>query len=1207
MSTRRLSQSLLILPVLLAGLLAAAGHGVVRADDPLADFPLSDADLGVMPASGEPQLAINRFRYPEGVDVSVVAAEPLVANAVAFTFDNRMNLYVCETYRQNFGVEDNRGHMDWLEDDLANQTVADRAAMLERYIDDNAAAYKVRPDRLRYLSERDADGVYQESAVFANFSDLVDGTAAGVLTIENEDGTPDVYFTCIPDLYKLRDRNGDGRADEIDSLLTGFGVRVTFRGHDMHGLIRGIDGKLYWSIGDRGYHVTTADGVTHHRPNCGAVFRANLDGTDFEVFAYGLRNPQELAFNDTGDLFSVDNNSDSGDLARLVHIVEGSDAGWRLYYQYREDRGPWNREAMWQPDGQLADAAEWVAGYSKDQTSPATDSTEVDPAEERAADERVANEKAADEDAPRDRTRRTGGLDPKLVQPAYILPPVENITDGPSGLVCYPGTGWDGLIDANRFFIADFRGTDSKSGIRSFAVTRDGAGFTMDTDDDKFIWQLLATDLDFGYDGSLYVMDWVDGWSGVGKGRLYRFDPPAAPTDDLAALFAGGFKTLETAKLAELVGHADRRVRLNAQWELADRGAAAELATIARSEAVPARYHGIWGIGQLYARGGADAIGEAGQGLLDDLLGSGDDEVIRQTLRAISWSDNTDLVDVSAVAETNSPIDWKQFLDASPQVQAAASLAFGRLAAKQPLTVPLAERFVDLLARNDDADPTLRHALCYGLSQIGRDLADDGSRERVLLTAVADGSDAVQRAGAVVLRRWGAEEVAKLLEGSPAVATEAARAIYDEPIEAAMPMLAAVPLEQSTPEPLARRVVSANFRVADADAAERLVKIAANGQLPPTVRSEAIAFLAEWDQPEQLDRTIGQFRATEPKSLDAVRPSLSQAIAGMLGDESIRGAALPLVGQYGLAEAAPLVASIVSDAQLETDDRVAGLKSLETVAPQATADLVPSLLEDAAGKVRSAARAALSRISPEDAVPTLDTALQTEGLREQQAAIETLAAMSRDDADDVLKGWLAKMAAEAVPAGIQLELLEAAEARGLALDTPVELAVAGQTTDDYLMCLEGGDGAAGADVFYGFAAAACRRCHIVNGSGSAVGPNLSEIGKQKDRRYLLESIIETNKAIAKGYQTKLLLLADGRVLSGIVAEEDDETLTLVMPTGERQEVLKDDIDNEKIGQSGMPADLYTQLSRREIRDLVEFLSGLKEEKLPEDDEGHAAE
>jgi quinoprotein glucose dehydrogenase len=152
----------------------------------------------------------------------------------------------------------------------------------------------------------------------------------------------------------------------------------------MHGLQLGPDGRIYFSIGDRGYHVTNQEGQLLARPDTGAVFRCDLDGSHLEVFALGLRNPQELAFDDFGNLFTGDNNSDSGDKARWVYVVEGGDAGWRMYYQYLPDRGPWNREHTWHP-------------YREDAATTA-------------------------------------------VQPASTIPPIVNVADGPSGLVYYPGT-----------------------------------------------------------------------------------------------------------------------------------------------------------------------------------------------------------------------------------------------------------------------------------------------------------------------------------------------------------------------------------------------------------------------------------------------------------------------------------------------------------------------------------------------------------------------------------------------------------------------------------------------------------------------------------------------------------------------------------------------------------------------------------------------
>ena len=192
------------------------------------------------------------------------------------------------------------------------------------------------------LEDTDGDHVADRSTVFADgFNHFEDGTGAGILVRGNQ-----AYYTCIPKLWLLTDDDGDGRADERQALQDGYGVRVAFRGHDSHGLIIGPDGRLYFSIGDRGYNIDT-DGKNWKDAESGAVFRCELDGSNLEVFATGLRNPQELAFDDYGYLFTGDNNSDSGDKARWVNVMEGGDSGWRMMYQYLPDRGPFNREKIW--------------------------------------------------------------------------------------------------------------------------------------------------------------------------------------------------------------------------------------------------------------------------------------------------------------------------------------------------------------------------------------------------------------------------------------------------------------------------------------------------------------------------------------------------------------------------------------------------------------------------------------------------------------------------------------------------------------------------------------------------------------------------------------------------------------------------------------------------------------------------------------------
>ena len=224
-------------------------------------------------------------------------------------------------------------------------------------------------------------------------------------------------------------------------------MKTSLSGHDLHGLAHGPDGKIYFSMGDRGYNVTTREGkqlVPPMDPGRGAVFRMNPDGSGLEVFAEGLRNPQELAFDDYGNLFTGDNNGDGGDAARIVYVVEGGDSGWAMPYQTLVGdyvRGQWNAEKLWHLQ--------------------------------------------------------------HPTQPAWIVPPIAHLSNGPSGLAHYPGLGLPERYRGH-FFLCDYRYQPSKSQIWSFAVEPAGAGFRM-VDEHAFVGQLLVTDVVFGYDGRIFA------------------------------------------------------------------------------------------------------------------------------------------------------------------------------------------------------------------------------------------------------------------------------------------------------------------------------------------------------------------------------------------------------------------------------------------------------------------------------------------------------------------------------------------------------------------------------------------------------------------------------------------------------------------------------------------------------------------------------
>src|SRR5438034_7471729 len=209
----------------------------------------------VAPASDEGELAIKKFQGPPGLKVDLWAAEPMLANPVAFNFDEKGRAYVCETFRLNAGVDDIRGIMDWLDEELASRTVDDRLAEMKRHLGERFARYSEHSERISLIEDRDGNGKADHATVFADrFNTPLDGIAEGVLARQ---GT--VWYANIPNLWLLRDTNGDGVADFRKSLHYGFGVRVGFIGHDLHGVHFGPDGKIYFSIGDRGSNVKRSE------------------------------------------------------------------------------------------------------------------------------------------------------------------------------------------------------------------------------------------------------------------------------------------------------------------------------------------------------------------------------------------------------------------------------------------------------------------------------------------------------------------------------------------------------------------------------------------------------------------------------------------------------------------------------------------------------------------------------------------------------------------------------------------------------------------------------------------------------------------------------------------------------------------------------------------------------------------------------------
>ncbi len=1075
----------------------------------------------IAPASNEAELALKGFRIPQGMTGRVWAAEPMLANPVAFCIDEQGRIFVAETFRQEKGVEDNRGHTNWIHDELALQTVEQRLEMFRKYLGDKVAGYGIEHDRIRRLVDRDGDGQADESTIFADgFNNILDGTGAGLLA---RGGT--VLYTCIPKLWALRDTDGDGVADERNPLHHGYGVRVAFRGHDLHGLTLGPDGRIYFSIGDRGYNVEF-EGRKLARPETGAVFRCEPDGSKLEVFCYGLRNPQELAFDDFGNLFTCDNNSDSGDQARWTYLVEGGDIGWRMYYQYLSDRGPWNRERIWHP-------------YKEDHV-------------------------------------------------AYTVPPIANFSDGPSGLTFYPGVGLPERYK-DHFFLVDFRGGPSNSGIRSFSLKANGATFQME-DAHEFLWQILATDVDFGYDGGLYVSDWVNGWTGLGKGRIYRFQSDADVSNpsiaSAAKLMKEGFQERPAAELLGLLDHADRRVRLEAQIALANRGFEAELVKAsAAGQPDRVRRHGVWGLGQRARGGSADALnGLAG------LLKDSDVEIRAQAARTLG-----DSARASAESARESLVSLLK--DDSPRVRACAAQALGEMAERKLIDRSgLLAALTPVLADNANKDPIVRHSAALALSRVAS--ADE------LAALAKDPSAPVRLAAVVALRRQHSPSLARFLEDVEAsVAAEAARAIHDEMIAEALPALAELTgkslaiTDASLRDALLRRALAANFRLGTPEAALRIARVAADSAVPEPLRLEAIEELKLWRSEVLLDRVTGEYRPRKVADEAQVGPALRPVLGGLFhGGDAVRKAASDLAAAYGIKEVEPVLTETLQDHARGGATRAAALQALVSLKAAKAGELARDALQDGDPLVRIEARRGVARVAPAESSTLFSAALEKGDVAERQAAIADLAGLKSTEGDAPLKGWLARLGKGEVPAEIQLDLLEAGRARP-DLKSEVEAWEKSLKADDeiarYRIALSGGNAERGRDLFFGRGELSCRRCHTIAGQGGAVGPELTKVAGDKTREYLLESIALPSKAIAKGFESLIVITDDGKSYAGIVKESTDDTLKLMQADGTLVTIPKSKIDESAKGISAMPADLIKKLSVRELRDLVEYLSTLK--------------
>lgn len=551
-----------------------------------------------------------------------------------------------------------------------------------------------------------------------------------------------------------------------------------------------------------------------------------------------------------------------------------------------------------------------------------------------------------------------------------------------------------------------------------------------------------------------------------------------------------------------------------------------------------------------------------------------------------------------------------------------------------------------------DSDPDHEHHLLETLwTQQALDVADPN----LLTTMLRARAPRVRAAATRVLRHWQDRlpNVGKMLEECiadehPQVRLEAVRALgqmpsveslrsalssLDRPMDPLLDYSLGLTVRELEPTWLAavqkgqlkfddneRHLVYALEAVGTPAVVRPLVDLLRAGKVP-TDREEAVLSLiaSQGGAPELgmvLDRVfdLGDSDAPRKASLLAtlaqatrrrgVRPAGDVGrLKGLLASdhEPLRAAALRAAGQWRLEGLHPRLLELARGENTSNAIRQAAVDSLALIGGPSSRDALLSLCAASnPPAIRQRAIAALASVdlttSAKEAVallgaaqPETELGLLLNAFLQQRKGSEALAAAlaNRQLPADVAKLCLRHAGAggRAVPA-----LTEALTKAGNLKNVPRVLSAAAITAL-VAEVEKSGDAARGEAVFRR-QELACMKCHAIAGAGGLVGPDLVSIGASAPVDYLIDSLLQPNKAVKENYHSLVVATTKGQVFTGIKVRET--TAEVVLRNSEDQEITipVKDIDDRAPGASLMPEGSVDSLTRAELADLVRFLSEL---------------
>jgi len=1056
-----------------------------------------------------------------------------------------------------------------------------------------------------------------------------------------------IFVMNMPHLTVLRDRDGDGVAEERKELLTDLGPNAPgwpggFNDHIVTGLRLGMDGWLYVSVGDKGVpgaHGT--DGSTIQLRG-GGVVRLRPDGSELEVVASGTRNHLDVALDERDTIFTYDNTDDGlGWWTRFTHVMPTGCYGYPWDYHdhpermlpcMRDDGGGSGvgalvyREAAW-PE-------EWRgAVYCCDWADMAIRKYVVEP----------------------------DGATWKCSGVSDFMTPGKSGEFRPLDLAESPDGRWLYVADWNH---GGWKAPDVVGRVWRVRREQDvpGPAAIGDLADGTMAARATAS---------------VDGL--LANLAHPSFRRRVAAQRELARRMAGDKAVIDRATKA-LLESPSERVRRHATWALAEarRGAGAEL------EPVIDNVFG-WTIHQRTSDESGPAV----------------DDTLAQVVRAVGQSTKPQGSFADALCELLPPMP-------DPVAAREAAIALGRLGDTSATYVMLDslehadDRFLRFairqalraLAQRPDfkfdlllqkfmplSSPATQQEIWLALrelhdARLADALATAASLETiapeiragVLLTLASiekktapwDGkwweTQPAKRPRPAKTETWeGTATVAAALERAfaapqqpPAIRAALAAIVRESRNPALFPRLRAMAAESADAAerasllallaelrdadaiPLCRGDLAhadAPVRAAAATALAALAGAPSRGDLAPllddgdaTVRRAAVLELSRWPRRDELGAYVAHL--ADAAAPAAVRDGCRNALVALRAD--VRADLEELATRGVLCgDALREVRSIYETPQPLLDWQLCGPFPREggPADPAALAAL-------AAPRVRAAAALPHGFVDLRVALAAKDhvSAFGLATIESRRARTATIVLGSDDGVtvwvngqqvhqNLVDRGWGPEQDRfeVALPAGRSELMVRVDQSAGdwqfnvkvtdeptgplfdgVADARPAEIAFDLATWRAFALS-NAGDATRGKALFHSESGPGCFRCHAIAGVGPKVGPDLRDVGKKYPRAELVTSILEPSQRIQDGYRAVNLFLADGDVWTGLVTAEANGQVTLVDATGRARVVAADQVTSRRESKlSAMPGGLAEPFTRQELADLVAWLETLRD-------------